>query len=148
MTPSRWWQLGGRVLVAIVFSTVAILVPASAGASAMPPVKSNVTTTTYINAPGGIPSMLPKPNTGTPPRDANDRGGWGQYAVFYGILASGVIIFGLVVLESRRKLRAIREAEAAVGAAAVAAPQDDAESTRSEPVDEISVKRPDSSARQ
>jgi hypothetical protein len=140
----RRWQLGGLVLVAGVFTIIAALGPASAGASAMPPVTSNVTTTTYINAPGGIPSMLPQPNTGVAPRDADDRGGWGQYAVFYGILASGVIIFGLVVLESRRKLRMIRTAEAE----AAGAPQDEADSTLSEPVADTSVKRPDSSARQ
>lgn len=105
-----------HLIAAALLAIAPMLAAPSAGASAMPPVKADVTTTTYINAPGGIPSMLPLPNTGTAPRDADDRGGWGQYAVFYGILASGVIIFGLVVLESRRKLRAIREAEAAVGA--------------------------------
>jgi hypothetical protein len=103
------------LLTAAALCFVVTLVAPTAGASAMPPV---ATTTTYINAPGGIPSMLPKPNTGTAPRDADDRGGWGQYAVFYGILASGVIIFGLVVLESRRKLRVIRAAEAAAVAEA------------------------------
>jgi hypothetical protein len=116
------------------------------GASAMPPVRS-ATTTTYAFAPGGIPSMLPKPNTGTAPRDADDPGGWGQYAVFYGILASGVIIFGLVFFESRRKLRAIREADGAA-AAAGASRQPVAASTRSEPVADTSEKRPESSARQ
>jgi hypothetical protein len=108
----------------------------------MPPVRS-ATTTTYAFAPGGIPSMLPKPNTGVAPRDADDPGGWGQYAVFYGILASGIIIFVLVVLESRRKLRAIRAAEAATKPAAQAAV-----STRSEPVADTSENRPDSIARQ
>jgi hypothetical protein len=140
----RRWCLGGQVLAAGLFTVIAVLAPTSAGASAMPPVKSDVTTTTYINAPGGIPSMLPQPNTGVAPRDADDRGGWGQYAVFYGILASGVIIFGLVVLESRRKLRVIRAAEAETAATG----QDAATRTRSEPVADTSEKQPDSSARQ
>jgi hypothetical protein len=131
-------------LIAIGLSVIApVWAAPSVGASAMPPVKSSVTTT-YANAPGGIPSMLPKPDTGTAPRDANDRGGWGQYAVFYGILASGVIIFGLVVLESRRKLRAIRAADAV----ATAASHDEADSTLSDPLADTSEKRPDSSARQ
>jgi hypothetical protein len=111
--------------------TLGAVLAGPVGASAMPPAK-DVTTTTYINAPGGIPSMLPQPNTGVAPRDADDRGGWGQYAVFYGILASGVIIFALVVLESRRKLRAIREADA------LASRQPAAASTRSDPVADTS----------
>ena len=145
MTRIRGRRGRGAVIATVLLTTasvwlVATLAAPATGASTRPPA---ATTTTYINAPGGIPSMLPKPNTGTAPRDADDRGGWGQYAVFYGILASGVIIFGLVMAESRRKLRAIRAAEAVA-----AATQTEAASTRSEPVAETSEKRPDSSARQ
>ena len=132
MTGPRRWRLGGAVVVGGLVAVMTLLLAGPSGASTMP----LETTTTYANAPGGIPSMLPKPDTGVAPRDADDRGGWAQYAVFYGILASGVIIFGLVMLESRRKLRAIREAE---GAGPAAGSQSDAESTRSDPVAETSV---------
>jgi hypothetical protein len=143
---TRPWRrlLGGALALAVLVVVLSAVLGGPVDASAMPPVKAAVTTTTYINAPGGIPSMLPLPNTGVAPRDADDRGGWGQYAVFFGILASGVIIFGLVVLESRRKLRVIRRAEGASMAMAQAA----ATSTRSDPVAETSEKRPDSTARQ
>jgi hypothetical protein len=137
----RWWRLGAAVLVVAIVSIGAALsltAVGTAGASAMP---NDTTTSTLINAPGGIPSMLPQPNTGTAPRDADDRGGWAQYAVFYGILASGVLIFGLVMLESRRKLRALRAAEADASGddPEDGAAQDEAASTRSEPVADTSV---------
>ncbi len=122
--------------------TVGLAVAPAAGASAMPPVV-NVTTTTVPlkNRPDvPAPNMLLPPNYGHKPRDKYDRGGWVQTLVFLGILASGVIIAGLVFLESRRKLRAIHEAEAAAQAGR--------SSTRSEPVADTSTKEPSSTARQ
>ena len=146
MTLRSSWRRGGLALAATTIITVLLATgigSGPAGASSMP-IEAQVTTTTLAFAPGGIPSMLPRPNTGVAPRDADDRGGWAQTGVFLGILASGVIIAGLVFLESRRKLRAQAEAE---GGAASNQTVDDS-STRSDPVAETSEKRPESSARQ
>ena len=71
-------------------------------------------------------------NSGHAPRDAYDPGGWGQYAVFFGI----VFGVGLIALLIWRDVRKGRRRQAA------------RESTRSDPVAETSENSPDSSARQ
>jgi hypothetical protein len=92
------------------------------------------TSTTYPpNQPQvPIPRIIPLPNSGHAPRDAYDPGGWGQYAVFFGI----VFGVGLIAALIWRDVRKGRRRQAA------------RESTRSEPVADTSENSPDSSARQ
>ena len=92
-----------------------------------------------------VPHIIPQPNSGQAPKVQGDPGSTAQNLVFYGMCVALLAIGGLVVLESRRKLRARAEAEAAAG-------QDGAgptrSSTRSDPVADTSAKTPESSARQ
>ena len=102
-----------------------------AGASAL---AAPTTSTTYPpNQPQvPIPRIIPLPNSGHAPRDAYDPGGWGQYAVFFGI----VLGVGMIAALIWRDVRKGRRRQAA------------RESTRSDPVADTSENSPDSSARQ
>src|SRR6478735_5365894 len=110
--PVSW----ARRLVAVV--TLGVL---SAAGLASPVGAADPTTTTVPTSPQvPIPRIIPAPNSGHAPRDADDPGGWGQYAVFLGIVAGVSLIGVLVWLDARRSRRR----------------QADRDSTRSDPVDD------------
>jgi hypothetical protein len=126
------------VVVGVAIAAVGVLLcSAGVAAAAIPASRltSNPkTTTTYPpNQPQvPIPRIIPLPNSGHAPRDAYDPGGWGQYAVFFGIVF-GVGSIGLLIWLDVRKGRRRQAAR---------------DSTRSDPVADTSEKDPDSSARQ
>jgi len=91
-----------------------------------------------------VPHIIPQPNSGKKPEVQGDPGSTAQNLVFWGMCVGLLVIAGLVVLESKRKLRARAEAEERAAQAAGATRS----STRSEPVAETSAKTPESSARQ
>lgn len=122
-----------RVIVAVVLCAAAWL---AIGAGTPVAGAQEVPSTPQVEAPHSIPL----PNSGAEPKSATDRGGWVQEAIFFGICGAILFMLGLVILESRRKLRA--------RAAAEAGSTQDRTSTRSEPVAESSVNSPDSTARQ
>jgi hypothetical protein len=127
---ARRLGIAGAVVVALV-----LLVPLGSATVAGATGHAHATTsTTYPpNQPQvPIPRIIPLPNSGHAPRDAYDPGGWGQYAVFFGI----VFGVGLIALLIWRDVRKGRRRQAA------------RESTRSDPVAETSENSPDSSARQ
>ncbi len=62
------------------------------------------TTTSVISE---IPHSIQRPNTGTPPTDPGDRGGWLQGAIFF-IISAGVVLIGFLVVRESRKARARR----------------------------------------
>lgn len=56
-------------------------------------------TTTSVPEGGDI---IPRPNTGSAPEDAGDRGGALQTVLFVGIVAGVVVMAGVLVRQSRR----------------------------------------------
>lgn len=62
-----------------------------------------VTSTTF---PESEP-IIPRPNSGTAPEDAGDRGGWLQGSVFF-IVVAGVAVIGVLVVRESRAKRAER----------------------------------------
>jgi hypothetical protein len=93
-----------------------------------------------------VPHIIPQPNSGQAPKVQGDPGSTAQNLVFWGMCVGLLVIGGLVVLESRRKLRARAEAEAEATRQAGAG--ETRSSTRSDPVAETSAKSPESIARQ
>ena len=88
-------------LVLLVAAVLFVLGMAPARASA----RQDDTTTTSVVAE--IPHSIQRPNTGTPPTDPGDRGGWLQGAIFF-IICAGVVVIGILVIRESRKARARR----------------------------------------
>lgn len=134
-TPGRLRVVATALLTAVLCSVATIFAGFAVPASAQ----------TVPNQPQvEVPHIIPRPNSGQAPKSATDRGGWAQYAVFWGICAAMLIMIGLVVLESRRKLRV----RAAIEASAQSQDGQSRASTLNEPVAETSENSPDSIARQ
>jgi hypothetical protein len=114
---------------------VLLVMPMWSGGTAGAALAVDPTTTTTFppNQPQvPIPRIIPLPDSGHAPRDAGDPGGWEQYALF-GAIVVGVSVIGLLIWRDARRGRrrqAMRD------------------STRSDPADDTSENRPDSSARQ
>jgi len=53
------------------------------------------TTTSVVDSDGGRPHIIPRPNSGHPPTEAGDRGGWLQFAVL-GAIVVGLTVIGLL----------------------------------------------------
>ena len=93
---------GGRALVAGLLLGGAVLrAPAPA---ALGQVGGDDTTTTST-VPGSVDGIIPRPNSGSEPSEAGDRGGALQVAVLVGIVVGVTVIVALVVRESRRARR-------------------------------------------
>jgi len=116
--PSAW----RRMLAA---SVVALLVlagqagGAAAQTSASTPVTVPATNRVATTAPSGsqsvTPDIIPLPNSGRAPRDAGERGGWMQEALFFLICAAVAGLGGLAWRDSRRKRRRQGRLGAAAG---------------------------------
>ncbi len=91
------------VLVAVAF-VLAFGSWQPASASGTQTADSDTTTTSVI---AEIPHSIQRPNTGTPPTDPGDRGGWLQGAIFF-IICAGVVVIGVLVVRESRKARARR----------------------------------------
>lgn len=85
----------GARLVAVVL-VVLVALPAVPVAAAQP---ASTTSTTLDPSATGI---LPRPNSGAPPGDPGDRGGWAQGLVFALTLAGIGVVVAMVVRSSRR----------------------------------------------
>ena len=85
---------------AVLLAAVACLVPATAVAA--PDTYTTDTHTTEPEPAAEAPSIIPRPNRGSEPDDAGDRGGALQAVVFGAILAGVIGIGALIVRESRR----------------------------------------------
>ena len=135
--------LAALLVAALVMSLVSAFLGSTDPAGAAVTVAAPAAQDTGTDDPPSVtvPDIIPEPNQGRRPERDTDPGGWAQYAVFWGMLGAILVIVGLVVLESRRKLRRRAEAEAAEAAAQTRS------STRSEPVADTSANAPDSSAR-
>ena len=100
-----------RSVAAITLVATLVLAPAVSAATTTQPTTTQPTPTqpappsSLQGAPAPAPRIIPEPNSGSEPRDYGDRGGVGQSAVFFGVCGALLAIGGLVVLESRRKLR-------------------------------------------
>jgi hypothetical protein len=81
------------VAAAVLLTAVAGLVPATA-------VAAGDTSTT--RPPPDAPSIIPRPDSGTEPTDAGDRGGALQTILFIVMLGGVIVVGALVVRESRR----------------------------------------------
>ncbi|HEX9992324.1 MAG TPA: hypothetical protein VGB14_05295, partial [Acidimicrobiales bacterium] len=90
-------------LVAVVLVVLAAVPVAVASPAAGQPASS--TTTIDPGATGAVP----RPNSGAPPEDAGDRGGWAQGLVFVLTLAGLAAIVVLVVRSSRRARAAVSD---------------------------------------
>jgi hypothetical protein len=56
-------------------------------------------------AEGARPGIIPRPGSGHAPEDAGEPGGWGQIAVFAGIVVALTVIGALVARSIRRARR-------------------------------------------
>lgn len=92
-------RLGALVLVVLVTL-------AGAGVAATPATGQASSTTSTLVDPDAT-GILPQPDSGTPPDDAGDRGGWAQLAVL-GLTVGGVAVVGLLAARSARRARAGR----------------------------------------
>lgn len=86
------------LLITVLLSLVVIVQPASAS-----PSQGDEPATTL--APEDAPDIIPRPNTGSAPVDAGDRGGSLQSALFVVVIGGIVLIGALVTRESRRSRR-------------------------------------------
>ncbi len=113
-TPIR--SVAGLVLVIIFTMAVAMTAATSATTVGAEQVTDRASSTTLPKVPDtfpdqtapkvSIPSIIPLPNSGVAPKSATDRGGWAQFTVLGGIMAALVILFLLIVRDSRKKKRA------------------------------------------
>lgn len=81
--------------VALLVVVVLVLAPAG-------PVWGQTSTTSVDPDATGI---IPEPDSGRPPEDAGDRGGWAQLAVL-GLTVGGVAVVGLLAARNARRARA------------------------------------------
>lgn len=88
-----------RLIATAVLALASLALVAPAAAQTDDP----VTTTSPV--PGG--DIIPKPNSGTEPEDAGDRGGALQTLLFVGIVG-GIMVMGWLVVRQSRKARAER----------------------------------------
>ncbi len=102
------------VACAVLSGLVMALVPAPADLAGATP-RSTVLSSTVVRTPSqttttvvlGSPHIIPQPNAGRAPRDAGERGGWMQEALF-GLLCAVLVLIGLLIWrDSRRKRRAL-----------------------------------------
>ncbi len=96
-------------LFVAVFLTAGLLasVALAPSASAQTGGSDGATTTSSVVAEVPVPHIIPRPNSGTPPTDAGDRGGWLQGTIFF-IICAGVLVIGALVVRESRKARAER----------------------------------------
>jgi hypothetical protein len=100
----RGRALRGPALVAgLVLAALLSLAPAPA---AQGQEGGDDTTTSTVPVP--VDDIIPRPNSGSEPREAGDRGGALQVAVLAGIVVGVGVIVALVVRESRRARRSPR----------------------------------------
>lgn len=85
---------------------------------------------------GAKPHIIPLPNSGTPPKNPGDRGGWEQFLVM-GLIVAGLGVIGVLALRGNRTARANRAAWRAAAQvpeeASTAAGPSDAAATRAPP---------------
>jgi hypothetical protein len=98
-----------RLLVTLmVLGTILLASAASA------PAQTATTTTTIAMTDDGqvgqTKSVIPKPNSGSAPKQAGDRGGALQQAVF-GLLVVALAVIGTVIVRSTIRNSRIRDAE-------------------------------------
>jgi hypothetical protein len=92
-----------RLLATIAF--VAVLAPGSLVAGS--PVAGARTDEQVTTSVPESDDIIPKPNSGTEPEDAGDRGGALQTVLFIGIVG-GVLLMAAIVFRQSRKARAER----------------------------------------
>ena len=91
-------------LLVLLFLGLALVAPACAGDSTAPP-----ETTTTLPSQDVLDCSRPgvtRPNCGTKPQDAGDRGGWLQYLLWALLVAGLTIVFGVVYRSAKRTERA------------------------------------------
>jgi hypothetical protein len=105
------------VLVLLVTGLVLLFGPVQAHAA---PVQDEPTTTSPTfgsNPEAPEQHIIPRPNSGTPPQDAGDRGGALQFVVLGAIVVGVSLVVTLAIRESRRN-RAAKARQGSVGAGA------------------------------
>jgi uncharacterized protein HemX len=93
-----------RRSAAIVLSGVLLALAVTIGGSAAVLAQEQPATTT---TPPANPGIVIKPNTGSAPTDAGDRGGALQSALFV-IVVAGIGVIGYLIVRESRKARASR----------------------------------------
>jgi len=150
--PARPSPLARAVAALVLCACTLVALPALGTPTAS--AQQGATTTTLPVGRGDIGDIIPKPNSGHEPEHPGDRGGWQQITLFFLLIAALATITGLVWWSSRRARRRREEAGldplsiARARGEGVRRPPDQSarRSTRSEPVEDSSTKRPDSSA--
>lgn len=116
--PTQIRAVAGLVLAIILTMTMAVAIAAASSAPTVgaEQVADRAASTTLPKVPDtfpdqtapevSIPSIIPLPNSGVAPKSPTDRGGWAQYTVLGGIVGALVILFLLIVRDSRKKKRA------------------------------------------
>lgn len=94
-----------RIIATLVLAAVLAVGALAGGGPAPAAAQTDDQVTTTAPARGG--DIIPKPNEGTPPEDAGDRGGALQTALFIGIVG-GIVVIGAVIVRQSRKARAER----------------------------------------
>ena len=84
-------------------AAVALFITIGVALSAPTAARAAETTTTILDQ--GDRSVIPAPNSGRPPEDAGDRGGWAQLTLFGIVLAGSVLIFGRVLWAAHQRSR-------------------------------------------
>ena len=99
-------------LLALCVPVVAVLLAwAPVAAASAGPVDRSPTTSVPLARGDELGNSLPLPNSGSAPRDAGDRGGAAQVAVF-GLVVVGIGFIGLMVAREVRRGRRRLEATA------------------------------------
>jgi hypothetical protein len=76
---------------------------------------NRVATSVPVGSQSVTPDIIPMPNSGQAPRDAGERGGWMQEALFFSICGAIAGLGGLAWRDSRRKRRRQGRLGAAAG---------------------------------